>query len=352
MPPSPVSSRAASDHLEGSTPPQVSVVVSTRDRAALLGGLLEALEAQSFGLDRFEVVVIDDGSRDDTWTRIAEVSKVTPLRLLALRLEVSGGQGAGRNVGVEHAHAPVVAFTDDDCLPTPSWLETLTRPLRSSDGSGTAEAGHLVVQGRTVPWPGDADAGTWARTVWVLRATWLFETCNIAYRKRDLQNAGGFPERDQVTTTGSGKVVGEDAMLGWRAIEQGASLVFDEDALVHHRRIPASYSQWLAQRRGALVFPALCARNPMARRALWGHFFLAPRSAAFDLAVAGGLVFAATRRARWLSALLPWVWLALPEAARYPGRHPGVRLGQLALGDLIGFTWLVAGSVRSRSVVL
>ena len=55
------------------------------------------------------------------------------------------------------------------------------------------DAPHVVVQGRTEGWPEDDRHDPWARTVWVLRPTWLFETCNVAYRRRDVELAGGFP---------------------------------------------------------------------------------------------------------------------------------------------------------------
>jgi hypothetical protein len=211
----------------------------------------------------------------------------------------------------------------------------------------------VIVQGRTVPWPTDADsAGPWARTVWVLRPTWLFETCNIAYRRKDLVAVGGFPGRAEAPATITGRPTGEDALLGWKVVDLGSRLVFEPEALVHHRNFTESYLDWLLEHRGKAVFPALVARNPLARRTLWARWFLAPRTAAFDLAVVGGLLWMATKRPHWAVSMAPWVWLALPEASQRGGAHPAVRLAQLALGDLVGFTSLVKGSLRSRSIVL
>ena len=186
-------SSTSSAAYDGSTEPLVSVVVSTFNRQSLLLALLEALESQSFDTAHFEVILVDNGSTDDTWTRIADCTRRTPLRLLALRLEENRGAGTGRNAGVRACRAPIVAFTDDDCLPTPGWLETLTRPLRNG---ASPELAHLVVQGRTIPWGGDREGiGSWARTMWILGPTWLFETCNVAYRLVDLESAGAFLAR-------------------------------------------------------------------------------------------------------------------------------------------------------------
>jgi glycosyltransferase involved in cell wall biosynthesis len=331
----------------------VTVIVSTFERAGYLPELLQALSRQTFAQENFEVIVVDDASTDATWGCLTELAAATSLRCLGLRLDRNCGQGTARNVGAAQARGQVLAFTDDDCVPSPAWLETLTTPLLRSTGPGLASDGQaVVVQGRTVAWPEDEGGGAWSRVVWVLRPTWLFETCNIAYRRADFVGVGGFPPRGEALSTGSGKAVGEDALLGWRVIERGASLAFAPDALVYHRHLPGSYRDWLRDQRGKAVFPALARSHQLCRRVLWARWFLAPRTAAFDLAVVGGALTLATHRPGWLLAGAPWIWMALPEAGQRVGRHPAVRLGQLAIGDVVGLGSLIVGSVRWRRLVL
>jgi glycosyltransferase involved in cell wall biosynthesis len=334
----------------GGADPEVSVVVATFERAGLWPELVRALESQTLGTERFEVVVVDDRSSDATWRTLEEVAAHTTLRLLCLRLPANVGSGAARNAGLARCRAPVVAFTDDDCVPHPTWLERLTLPLRAAPGQG---APALVVQGRTVPEPAGAPgAGTWARTLWVTRPTWLFETCNIAYRCTDLRGVGGFPSRSETPPGPSGKQVGEDAVTGWKVVERGAQLVFEVDALVHHRVVPATFGQWLWDLRGRSVFPALAARHALARRAFWSRWFVSPRSAATALAVSAGALWLVSARRGWAVAVLPWVVAALPEARRRPGRPVVVRLGQLALGDLVALGVTARASLRHRRLVL
>jgi glycosyltransferase involved in cell wall biosynthesis len=181
----PVADRVDSAAYARLAHPAVSVVVSTRGRARFLPGLLQALQAQQPVEGGFEVVVVDDASEDDTWPQLQQLAAGTSLALRAVRLAGHVGQGPGRTLGVLAARGEVVAFTDDDCLPSAAWLDRLTAPLRA-DGPPA-----LVCQGRTEAWPGDAGAaGAWARTIWVLRPTWLFETCNVAYRRQDVLAAG------------------------------------------------------------------------------------------------------------------------------------------------------------------
>jgi len=350
VPASPKQATLETSAYASAAAPEISVVVSTFGRSAFLEALLGSFESQTMSLSRFEVVLVDNGSKDDTWARISEAVRHTPLRLLALRLAENAGAGAGRNAGIHAARSPVLAFTDDDCVPTAEWLEELTRPFLKL---GAHLLPHLVVQGRTHPWPKDSEgAGAWARTVWVLNPTWLFETCNIAYRREDLELANGFPEGDDAPRAATKRAFGEDADLGWRVVEAGAQLKFVDEAVVQHRHIPGSYRQWLTEQRRRGDFPLLVGRNRLGRNALWNRWFLASRTAAFDAAVLGTLGWKTSRRPACLLAWLPWLWLALPEASQRTGRHPVVRLAQLCLGDLVGMSALVAGSVKSRSVVL
>lgn len=328
----------------------VSVVVSTYGRAGFLPALVAALEAQTLPPVSFELVVVDDASTDDTWEALGDLLAATALQAKALRLGRNAGQGGGRNAGLGVARGEVVAFTDDDCLPSSRWLERLIEPFRSTGG---APGKHVVAQGQTEAWPGDADgAGAWDRTVWVLRPTWLFETCNVAYRRTDLVEVGGFPRRGDAPVGPHGRVVGEDAIAGWRVVENGAELVFVPEALVHHRHLPASYFAWLAEQRGRGCFPGLVDRSPLGRRVLWRWWFLAPRSAAFDVAGVALVGALCSRRTHWLLGVVPWVILALPEARSRAGRRPAVRLVQLFAGDLVGAAALMAGSIRNRSIVL
>ncbi len=343
--PAPVDDLSAEGWDRGPAP-VLSVVVATRNRARWLSGLLDALAAQTLGADRFEVVVVDDGSTDGTWDVLRHQVAVGGLRLRVLRLARSEGQGEARNAGVARTRTDILCFTDDDCVPDPGWLAALAGPLLAPGAPA------VVVQGRTEGWAGDRDgAGPWGRTVWVTGPSWLFETCNIAYRRADWVAAGGFPGRRHAEVTAGGKAVGEDALLGWRVTGAGVDLRFCPEAVVGHRHHPAGYRSWLAAHTGKADFPALVARDPAGRRALWHRWWLAPRTAAAEAALVSVTAGAAARRPAWLLGALPWLALLLPEARHRSGPTP-LRLVQVAAGDLVAVAALVAGSVRHRTVVL
>src|SRR5690606_6172440 len=154
---------------------RVAVVVATFRRAGFLPELVTALEAQDLPREDLEVVIVDDGSQDDTWTTLVELTSRTSLRLLALRRERNAGPGTARNLGVVATSAPVVCFTDDDCLPDPSWARRL---------SAAFEDDVEVVQGLVEPPASElATMGPWDHAIWVRRPTPFFETANVAYRR-------------------------------------------------------------------------------------------------------------------------------------------------------------------------
>ena len=92
-----------------------SLIIPTRDRHALLEGCLVAVTAQRHR--DYEVIVVDDGSRDRTAEVVGKFPTVRYLRQDRL------GQVAARNRGIAAADGELLAFTDDDCRPSPSWLE-------------------------------------------------------------------------------------------------------------------------------------------------------------------------------------------------------------------------------------
>ena len=98
--------------------PGVSVVVTVRNEAARLPFLLAALEAQTLDPERYEVIVVDDGSEDET----AAIARRSATRVIEAGTHV--GLPTGRNIGIRAARAEIIAFTDGDCIPDPDWLAT------------------------------------------------------------------------------------------------------------------------------------------------------------------------------------------------------------------------------------
>lgn len=201
--------------------PAVSVIVVVRDAADHLGACLDALASLEY--PEYEVIVVDDGSTDDT--RSVAQSHGCSTRLVEVgRPDAPIGIGASRNRGVAAADKEVVAFTDADCRPRTDWLSKLVPAL----------AAHDVVGGRVRP-AETADASAYeainssldmgSRAARVRRdgATPYLPTANLLARASTVESVG-FPERN----------VAEDVHFCWTALERGFDVVYDPRGVVDH----------------------------------------------------------------------------------------------------------------------
>ena len=123
--------------------PKVSVVVPTLDRRAkillCLGGLLRQTWRE------MEVIVVDDGSADDTPKELARFAADHPdFPLVIVRNETNLGANAARNRGIAVAEGEIVAFLDDDCIPEPEWLEHLVPAFARPEVGATTGMVHDV----------------------------------------------------------------------------------------------------------------------------------------------------------------------------------------------------------------
>jgi glycosyltransferase involved in cell wall biosynthesis len=310
----------------------VSVVVPARNAAATIGRTLASLAAQQFE-GRYEVIVVDDDSDDDT-AGIARAAPGGPEVIAGGRV----GAAEARNRGVAAASAPVIAFTDADCFPTPTWLANGLAALAGAD----------LVQGRVEPDP-SADLGPFDRTIWVESERGFYETANLIVRRDLIERLGGF---EDWLDTSDEKLLAEDVWFGWRAVRAGARTRFAPEAVVHHAVFERGPAGFVAERLRLRFFPAIAQRIPeFRRRALYRTVFLSPRSAAFDAALAGALVAALRRSPLPLVAALPYARMAARGTARYRRRAPLV-VAVRAAADAVSLGALLAGSARWRSPVL
>lgn len=122
--------------------PKLTVVIPTCRRNDLLARCLDCLVpgAQTLPAEQYEVIVSDDGPADNNARQLVET------RYPAVRWFQGPRRGpaANRNHGASHANAPWLAFTDDDCVPQPGWLEVFARRIAEPDGDGCR-----VLEGRT-----------------------------------------------------------------------------------------------------------------------------------------------------------------------------------------------------------
>jgi glycosyltransferase involved in cell wall biosynthesis len=194
---------------------EVSVVVPVRDGAGTLPALLESLGAQTLERDRFEVIVVDNASRDAT----ARIAAEYGARVVH---EPVPNRSRARNRGVAAARGDLLAFTDADCVAEPGWLEGFLavaerRPLM---------AGHVELTTGEPPNAVERFERLWrfGQEHWV-RDGWA-ATANLAVERRAFDRVGGFDP--------AYRHYGEDADFCLRARRAGLELGWAARARVAH----------------------------------------------------------------------------------------------------------------------
>jgi glycosyltransferase involved in cell wall biosynthesis len=326
--------------------PLVSVVVSVQNRPELIVRLLEALQTQTYPAERYEVVVVDNGSTDETPSVVRAFGEEARMAVRVVSKEPSS-VSASRNLGVDEARGDVIAFTDSDCRPTPGWLAEGVRGLAGAD----------LVQGLTVADPA-MYRGPQHRTVEAGGDVGLFDTCNMFFRTAAFREAGGFDprftRRIRLPRPRSRHEYGfgEDTEMAWRLIRRGHAVTYRPQALVHHHVFAPDIREMVVRTWLVGGFPSLVREIPeLRRRFLTNGLFLSPDRPYVWAGLAGLWLLARRRPVLGALGVGAYVWRRVSAG---PGsRRERVRsLPALALLDAVATAGLVVGSIRARRLVL
>lgn len=331
--------------------PLVSVVIPARDAAPTLARTLAALSEQDL-IERYEVLLVDDGSRDDT----LEIARRTAPWVQVISAEVSRGPGGARNLGASNARGSILAFTDADCFPTPQWLSAGVAAIRS---------GADVVQGAVAADP-TVPRTPFDRTVIVAADVGFYPTANLLVRREWFESTGGFRDwlLDHEAQSGRARKrpedrrrgratrtpIGEDTLFAWQARRGGARASFASDAVVYHAVVPGRlWDEILDRWHWTRDMPGVARLVPELRAGyFYRRWFFSAKTAHFDLAAASVLVAMLARNPLPLLGTVPYArWIAI-ESRRWE-RRDGIRH---ALGSVVSdgatLAGLLTGSVIWR----
>jgi GT2 family glycosyltransferase len=200
--------------------PRVSVVVCTYNGGRTLEQCLRSLEAIDY--PDCEVIVVDDGSTDDTRTILGRFPNVRAIR------QPNQGLSVARNVGLQAATGSIIAYTDSDCYADPHWLTHLVYQLEHSGAAAVGGPNLSPEDGRLAA----CVTASPGQPTHVLESDQVAEHipgCNMAFRREALEAINGF---DPVY-----RKAGDDVDVCWRLQQAGHFITFAPGAFVwHHRR--------------------------------------------------------------------------------------------------------------------
>jgi GT2 family glycosyltransferase len=195
---------------------EFSVVIATRDRQQYLRNALDSLACQT-GAPPFEVIVVDNGSRDETRSVVEERARLTPSVRYVTAPRPNRGQA--RNRGVDVSQGRYLLFCDDDVIAPAGWIAAHASAQRGDER--VVNGPILNVSSREArPKPKPANYS---------RA--FLCTCNASLSKAAFTNAGGFDESFDLYGW-------EDTELGVRLRSSGVRWRFAWDAYLWHVKPP------------------------------------------------------------------------------------------------------------------
>jgi cellulose synthase/poly-beta-1,6-N-acetylglucosamine synthase-like glycosyltransferase len=199
---------------------RISVIVPARNAADTIASCLESLLAQTVPRDDYEVIVVDDGSTDET-RRVVEQFDVI------LVVQSHKGPAAARNRGVNASRGEALLFTDADCEPAPTWIAEMVEPFETREIVGVK--GVYATRQRGVV-PRFVQCEYEERYQLMARREYIdfIDTYSAGYRRATFLWEKGFDTRYPTASV-------EDQELSFRLAKEGYKMVFNPEAVVYHQ---------------------------------------------------------------------------------------------------------------------
>jgi GT2 family glycosyltransferase len=321
----------------------IAVVMATYKRTDLLRRCLHCLTMQTIEKNRYQVIVVSDGPDENARLLVAAYQRNYPL--IQFRFEntpKNEGPANARNIGWKCADARLIAFTDDDCLPEPSWLEAflVTDALRP---------GQAVMTGRVVV-PISGIPTDYEKNIAGLE-TADFVTANCCSPLHVLQKVCGFDSRFKTAWR-------EDSDLHFKLLNHDIPIVKVSRAVVVHPVRKASWAVSLKEQRKSMYNALLYKKYPgyyrqlIAKAPVWDYYIMV-------ISVIGSLFAFALKSPLVGSVLvLNWfIWLCGFIHRRLAGTSKSLPhiFEMIVTSVIIPFTsiyWTLYGSFKYRVLFL
>lgn len=235
----------------------ISVVIPTHNRASILRRCLSALLDQTLDRARYEIIVVDDGSTDETPHLLTQSDGVHTFRLAR-----NSGPAAARNVGVRGARGRHVLFLDDDVLLAPGVLAQHLAAHQEASGD------HIAILGNAI-WPSDEPMSPFMRYLIAGRVgggpmyRLIPDRNEVSYHwfiTRHVSVARTFMMQHGLFDEDFPYAYGEDTELAYRLQRQGLRIIYRPDIVVQHDH-RHSYLQFKQLRRRAGMVAQLMAQK-------------------------------------------------------------------------------------------
>lgn len=315
---------------------KISVVIPTYRRPHLLVRCLEALMRQNFNTNEYEIIVVSDGPDPDTNEAMKLwIDTVIP-KIRYISTSEKKGPAASRNAGWMNAEGRLIAFTDDDCLPSPGWLRTAWNAYKGEQ---------LVVFTGKVIVPVSRHPTDYERNIAKLE-TAEFVTANCICTRQALKCVGGFDERFSMAWR-------EDSDLHFNFISNDIP-IYPVQAVVTHPIREAPWGVSIKEQKKGIYNALLYKKYPELYRqrikphSSWNYYaMLLFFSGVIFLLVQGHPMMALVPLFCWLTLLISFIEKRLSDTSRSQ-RHVIEMIITSVLIPFASVFWQLYGSVKFR----
>ncbi|MGR3319833.1 MAG: glycosyltransferase family 2 protein [Candidatus Anammoxibacter sp.] len=279
-----------------------SIIIPTYNRPEQLASCLQSIADLDYSIDRFEVIVIDDGSATSPETLITSFKDKIAIELIT---QMNKGPAVARNAGAEKAKGEYVAFIDDDCTVASDWLKTLSKCFAENERD-IAIGGKVINKLTANPYS----------TASQLLIDYLYDyynvnpdqaqflvSMNFALSADSFRKIGGFSNKFP-------RAAGEDRELCDRWLQNGNRMIFASDVAIYHyhnHTFRTFFRQHFNYGRSAFKFRLMAAKQ--------GKRHVIPEPLSFYI----NLILFPALQVRGLKVLLPVTLMVISQAANLAG---------------------------------
>ncbi|MEC4894176.1 MAG: glycosyltransferase [Oscillatoria sp. PMC 1051.18] len=235
--------------------PFFSIVIPTYNRPERLNNCLESMTKLKYPRDRFEIIIVDDGSQMSLEPVVSPFCSYLEITLLK---QANAGPASARNTGAKQAKGEYLAFTDDDCMPAPDWLNKLaSRFVAQPDyliGGRTINALSTNLYSAASQQLIDYLYGYYNHSS---EKAQFFASNNIAVPTEIFHKIGGFDTCFPLAAA-------EDREFCDRWLQSGYRMIYAAEVCIYHAHyltLPSFWRQHFFYGRGAFCFHQVCAKR-------------------------------------------------------------------------------------------
>ena len=211
----------------------ISVIIPSYNSEKTIQRTIEALLNQKFPKNNYEIIIVDDGSSDQT----VNVAREYPVKVFPLP---HNGPAYARNFGAKKSRGNVILFTDSDCVPDKNWIKNMVEPFEDKEVVGVSGTYKTLNKESFIARFGGYEIDQRHEKMAKQKTIDFIGTFSAGYRKNIFLKFGGFDTRFKTSS-------GEDPELSYRIAKAGLKQVFKPSAFVYHPH-PATLFKYLRQK--------------------------------------------------------------------------------------------------------